>query len=117
MDIAVNKFPHEFTENNVLNPETFKTNEDYKINHVKKISSQAETEVNCVLNICKDEFMSLYQYIANDLASTKKLFIAKFNLYGDYKEYICDMISNPRVNYKNNRFEISFKVAIIKENI
>lgn len=112
MNIASKEFLFEFTSNNIILPDYFTSNEDYKINFEKALSSQREVEVDVLLDICKDEYISFYNYILIDLDSTKRLFYANLNIDGEYKKLLCDIVSNIKVVAKNNNFTITFKLVI-----
>ena len=117
MNLAEEKFPFVFTDNDISFSDYFKTNEDLKILFKKKLSSQKHISVLVSLNLSKSDFIDFYDYIIFQTDSTKLRFKSDLSVYGVYEEFICDIISNPIVSLKNNIYNISFNMYIINNRI
>ena len=114
MTISSKKFLFNLSSANVTFPLSFKSNEDYKIQNIRTTMAVPQTIVDVTLDICKADYDAFLEYLYIDIAKTRYLFYVDLDFQGEYKEYLCDIISNISVNVQVNKYKISFRMIIIR---
>lgn len=110
--IAYNKFPFFVDQNNIILPEYFEKNEDFKINFEKRIKSLKNILVDIILSLDKAEYEIFKDFLIKDIQNSRKLFYMNLEVFGKTEDFLVDIIENIQVSFSNNIYNIKFKVAI-----